>query len=144
MKQNYLSMIRSKKDSPRWYLVDAKNKILGRLVSKIIPILTGKNKPTYCSNINTGDRIIIINASKVSISGSKEKSKIYYKHSGRPGGMRRISFQNLKARFPSKIIEIAIKGMLPKGRRGRELFKNLRIYDNEYHNNYAQQPKLIN
>nr|WDB00100.1 ribosomal protein L13 [Cyanidium sp. THAL103] len=144
MKKNYLSITKYKKDSTRWYLVDAKNKILGRLISKIIPILTGKNKPTYCSSVNASDRIIIINASKISISGNKEKSKIYYKHSGRPGGMKTINFQKLKARFPAKIIEIAIKGMLPKGRRGRELFKNLRIYDNEYHNNYAQQPELIN
>jgi large subunit ribosomal protein L13 len=126
-----------------WYLVDAENKVLGRLASELARILRGKNKPTFTPHVDTGDYIIVINADKVNLTGKKWKEKVYYRHSGYPGGIKSISAENLKAKRPEDLIRLAVKGMLPKNRLGRKLFKKLKVYAGDEHPHQAQQPKHI-
>ena len=123
-----------------WFLVDAENKVLGRLASELANILRGKNKPTFTPHVDTGDCVIVINADKVNLTGKKWKDKIYYRHSGYPGGIKSISAENLKAKRPEDLIRYAVKGMLPKNRLGRKLFKKLKVYAGEAHPHQAQQP----
>ncbi len=133
-----------KEDVPRdWYLVDAENKALGRLASELAKILRGKNKPTFTPHVDTGDYVIVINADKVNLTGKKWKEKVYYRHSGYPGGIKSITADNLKAKRPEDLIRLAVKGMLPKNRLGRKLFKKLKIYAGAEHPHQAQQPKQI-
>ena len=113
--------------SKKWYVIDASNHTLGRLVTKISKILIGKEKTTYTPFLDTGDNIIVINAEKINVNGKKETQKLYRNHSGRPGGMRVEKLTNLRQRKPEKIIENAVKGMLPKGPLGREMFRNLKF-----------------
>jgi large subunit ribosomal protein L13 len=127
----------------KWYLIDAENQTLGRLASKVSRILIGKEKSVYTPFLDTGDYIIIINAEKVNLSGKKEKQKLYRNHSGRPGGMRTESLDKLRKRRPEKIIEHAVKGMLPKGALGRKRYKNLKVYKGEQHPHDAQTPELL-
>jgi|TARA_B110000977_G_C10975976_1_gene454232 large subunit ribosomal protein L13 len=127
----------------KWYLIDAENQTLGRLASKVSRILIGKEKSVYTPFLDTGDYIIIINAEKVNLSGKKEKQKLYRNHSGRPGGMRTESLDKLRKRRPEKIIEHAVKGMLPKGALGRKLYTNLKVYKGEQHPHDAQTPELL-
>nr|UNJ16401.1 ribosomal protein L13 [Boldiaceae sp.] len=128
----------------KWYLIDADGKTLGRLASFVANTLTGKKKSIYTPNLDLGDNVIIINSSKIKTSGNKENQKIYYHHSGRPGGLKTESLAKLRLRIPNRIIEKAVKGMLPKGRLGRQLFTNLKVYDGSYHPHEAQKPELIN
>ncbi len=127
-----------------WYIVDAKKKILGRLVSKIIPILIGKNKSNYLPHVDNSDYIIIINASKILVTGNKLKNKKYYFHSGYVGGIKVISFIDMLKKSPEFIIRHAVKGMLPKNVLSRRKLKKLKIYSNSEYKEYAQKPVLIN
>lgn len=127
----------------KWYVIDAENQTLGRLATKVSQILVGKEKSIYTPFLDTGDYIIVINAEKISVSGKKERQKIYRNHSGRPGGMRTESLEKLRERRPEKIIEHAVKGMLPKGALGRKLYTNLKVYKGEQHPHDAQTPELL-
>ena len=127
----------------KWYLIDAENQTLGRLATKISRVLIGKEKAMYTPFLDTGDYIIVINAEKISLSGKKEKQKIYRNHSGRPGGMRTETLEKLRERRPEKIIEHAVKGMLPKGPLGRKLYTNLKVYKGDQHPHDAQTPELL-
>nr|YP_010336573.1 ribosomal protein L13 [Rhodospora sordida]UNJ14979.1 ribosomal protein L13 [Rhodospora sordida] len=134
----------SKKDTiQKWYLIDAKEKGLGRLATEIANILRGKNKAIYLPHMDLGDFVIVINASDIIISGSKPMQKLYRRHSGRPGGMKIETLEQLQARLPNKIIENAVKGMLPKGSLGRQIFKKLKVYSSDIHPHEAQQPLLL-
>jgi large subunit ribosomal protein L13 len=128
----------------KWYIIDAKDQTLGRLASNISKILVGKDKSTYTPFLDNSDYIIVINAEKINISGKKEKQKLYRNHSGRPGGMRIETFSQLRQRRPEKIIEHAVKGMLPKGSLGRKIYTNLKVYKGDQHPHGAQTPKLLN
>lgn len=126
-----------------WYVVDATNKTLGRLASEIARRLRGKHKPEYTPHMDTGDYIVVINARQVRISGNKANNKMYYNHSEYPGGMKSINFAKLIEKKPELIIEKAVKGMLPKGPLGREMFRKLRVYPGAEHKHSAQQPKPL-
>ena len=128
----------------KWYVVDAADKRLGRLATEVANILRGKNKPTFTPNMDTGDFVIVINAEKVSVTGNKRQQKLYRRHSGRPGGMKVETFDQLQNRIPERIIEKAVKGMLPKNALGRKLFTNLKVYAGAEHPHAAQQPEAIN
>ncbi|MGD1855350.1 MAG: 50S ribosomal protein L13 [Leptolyngbyaceae cyanobacterium] len=128
----------------KWYVVDATDKRLGRLATEIASILRGKNKPTFTPNMDTGDFVIVINAEKVDVTGRKREQKLYRRHSGRPGGMKVETFAQLQNRIPERIIEKAVKGMLPKNALGRKLFTNLKVYAGAEHPHEAQQPEAIN
>ncbi|MDV3351803.1 50S ribosomal protein L13 [Leptolyngbyaceae cyanobacterium CCMR0082] len=127
----------------KWYVVDAADKRLGRLATEIANILRGKNKPTFTPNMDTGDFVIVINAEKVNVTGNKRQQKLYRRHSGRPGGMKVETFDQLQNRIPERIIEKAVKGMLPKNALGRKLFTNLKVYAGPEHPHAAQQPETI-
>jgi large subunit ribosomal protein L13 len=127
----------------QWYLVDAENQTLGRLASEVASVLRGKNKPTYTPHLDTGDFVIVINADKVRVSGNKATQKIYRRHSGRPGGMKTETFEHLQARLPERIVEKAIKGMLPHNALGRQLFRKLKVYKGSDHPHAAQQPQVL-
>ena len=126
-----------------WYLIDAENKTLGRVASQIAQILIGKHKSDYSYHLDTGDYIVVINAEKIMLSGKKTKTKLYYSHSGRPGGMKTKTFSQLQSYIPERIIEKSVKGMLPKGPLGRNLFRKLKVYATNEHPHVAQQPILI-
>ena len=126
-----------------WFVVDAENKVLGRLASELAKILRGKNKPTFTPHVDTGDFVIVINADKVSLTGKKWKEKVYYSHSGYPGGIKSITAENLKAKRPEDLIRFAVEGMLPKNRLGRKLFRKLKVYVGSEHPHQAQQPQRI-
>ena len=127
----------------QWYVVDATGYRLGRLASEIADIIRGKNKPDYTPHMDTGDFVIVINADKVTVSGNKGNEKLYRRHSGRPGGMKVETFNQLQRRIPERIIEQAVKGMLPKNRLGRQLAKKLKVYAGPEHPHQAQQPVEI-
>jgi len=127
----------------QWYLVDAEGLRLGRLASEVAKILRGKHKPTYTPHLDTGDFVIIVNADKVAVTGRKASQKLYRRHSGRPGGMKVESFEKLQARVPERIIEQAVRGMLPKNRLGRQLFTKLKVYAGADHPHQAQKPEVL-
>lgn len=126
-----------------WYIIDASGKILGRLASKIACILRGKSKTTYTPTIYTGAYIIVINAKHIKITGNKYNNKLYYHHTGHVGGIKSISFKDLANKNPRKLIEKAVKGMLPKGPLSSEMLSNLKAYEDEAHIHQAQDPKLL-
>jgi large subunit ribosomal protein L13 len=126
-----------------WYVVDAADQRLGRLASEIAMILRGKNKPTYTPHMDTGDFVVVINAEKVAVTGKKRTQKLYRRHSGRPGGMKTETFAKLQARVPERIIEQAVKGMLPKNSLGRQLFTKLKVYTGAAHPHQAQKPQVL-
>ncbi|BAS55919.1 MULTISPECIES: 50S ribosomal protein L13 [Leptolyngbya] len=126
-----------------WYVVDAAGQRLGRLATEIAMVLRGKNKPTYTPHLDTGDFVIVINADKIDVTGKKRSQKLYRRHSGRPGGMKTESFEKLQARLPERIIEQAVKGMLPKNSLGRQLFTKMKVYAGAEHPHAAQQPKVL-
>jgi large subunit ribosomal protein L13 len=126
-----------------WFLVDAKGKILGRLASKIAQRLKGKHKPEYTTHIDTGDCIVVINAGSIQVTGRKAKDKLYHHHSGYPGGLKEESFESLVARRPEHLIELAVKGMLPKNPLGRAMLRKLKIYAGAEHPHSAQQPEIL-
>lgn len=128
----------------QWYVVDAENQRLGRLATEIAKTLRGKNKPSFTPNLDAGDFVIVVNAEKVVVTGKKSDEKLYRRHSGRPGGMKSETFAQLQARIPERIIEQAVKGMLPKNALGRQLFTKLKVYAGPDHPHQAQQPKVLN
>ena len=128
----------------QWYIVDAKNKTLGRLATQVASILRGKNKPYFTPYLDVGDCVIVINSEKIKVTGNKNSEKLYRNHSGRPGGMKVENFEKLQKRLPNRIIEKAIKGMLSKGPLGRNIFRNLYIYSSNSHPHESQKPEKIN
>lgn len=127
----------------KWYLIDAEGAILGRLATKIATYLRGKNKPIFTPNIDTGDFIIVVNADKIRLTGKKPENKVYYHHSGYPGGLKAELAKDLLKRKPEKIITDAVWGMLPKGRLGRTLLKKLKVYRGPDHPHQAQNPEKL-
>lgn len=128
---------------PEWRLVDAKGKVLGRLASEIARRLRGKHRPEYTPNMNTGDYIVVINAREVRVTGDKAARKTYYRHTGYPGGIKSATFAEMIQRRPEWVIEKAVKGMLPRGPLGRDMFRKLRVYAGAEHQHAAQQPKPL-
>jgi large subunit ribosomal protein L13 len=126
-----------------WHLVDADGKTLGRLASEIARRLRGKHKAIYTPHVDTGDYIIVINARKIRVTGNKVKDKMYYRHSGYPGGIKSESFGKLIARKPERVLELAVKGMLPKGPLGRAMFRKLRVFSGAEHAHTAQKPEPL-
>ena len=126
-----------------WYVVDAEGKTLGRIATEIARRLRGKHKAEYTPHVDTGDYIIVINAEKVTVTGNKFKDKVYYAHSGFPGGLKSTTFDKLQAAKPEMIIEKAVKGMLPRGPLGRAMFRKLKVYAGTEHNHAAQQPQVL-
>ncbi len=127
----------------KWYLVDAEGKTLGRLCAQIATYLRGKHKPEYTPHVDTGDYIVVVNAEKIAASGNKMQDKMYYTHSQFPGGFREISLEKLLAKHPERVIELAVKGMLPKNPLGRQMFRKLKVYAGVDHPHAAQQPQVI-
>ncbi len=127
----------------KWYLIDCSGKKLGRLSVQIANILRGKNKPEYTPNSDVGDFVVLINAERVEISGNKSKDKIYFKHTGYPGNLKEINFQDLLNKDPEKVLRNAVKGMLPKNRLNRQIIKKLKVYDDGNHPHEAQNPEEL-
>jgi large subunit ribosomal protein L13 len=126
-----------------WYVVDATNKVLGRLASQIALRLRGKHKPIFTPHMDTGDFIVVTNVEKIRVTGNKAQDKLYHRHSGYPGGITTTSFEKMQARFPERILQKAVKGMLPKGPLGYRMFKKLKCYAGDAHPHTAQQPKTL-
>ncbi|MCI9139855.1 50S ribosomal protein L13 [bacterium 1XD42-8] len=127
----------------KWYVVDASGKTLGRMASEIAKILRGKNKPIFTPHMDTGDYVIVVNADKVAVTGKKLEQKIYYHHSGYVGGMKETKLKEKLAKKPEQVIELAVKGMLPKGPLGRQMYKKLFVYAGPEHNHAAQKPEVL-
>lgn len=127
----------------KWYVVDAEGQTLGRLASQVASILRGKHKPTFTPHVDTGDHVIIINASKVELTGKKLTDKIYYRHTMHPGGLKQRTALEMRTKFPERMLELAIKGMLPKGSLGRQTVKKLNVYAGAEHPHQAQQPEVL-
>jgi len=123
-----------------WYIVDADDKVLGRLASEIARVLRGKHKPIFTPHVDTGDHVIVINAGKVRLTGDKLEKKVYYRHTGYPGGIKSITARNLLKKKPEAVVEKAVRGMLPKNRLGRAMFKKLKVYAGGEHPHQAQRP----
>lgn len=126
-----------------WFVVDASNKVLGRMATEIARRLRGKHKAEYTPHVDTGDYIVVLNAEKVTVTGNKFTDKTYYRHSGFPGGIKSTSFDKLQKKDPVRIIELAVKGMLPRNPLGREMFRKLKIYAGSEHPHTAQQPIVL-
>ena len=126
-----------------WYVIDATDVVLGRLASEVASRLRGKHKAVYTPHVDTGDYIVIVNAEKVRVTGNKEKAKTYYKHSGYPGGMKARTLDKVRESHPERIIETAVKGMLPKNPLGRAMFRKLKVYAGPEHQHQAQQPQTL-
>ena len=126
-----------------WFVIDATDKTLGRMATEIAMRLRGKHKPEFTPHVDTGDYIVVVNAEKVAVTGNKRDDKMYYRHSGYPGGLKSMSFDKLVQRAPERIIELAVKGMLPKNPLGRAMFRKLKVYSGPDHNHVAQQPKAL-
>lgn len=139
MKNTYMQ--KKEEVSRKWYVIDATDVVLGRLASKTAHILRGKHKPTYTPHIDCGDYVIIVNASKVALTGDKLDKKIYYNHSGYTGGLRERTARVMKESYPVEMVERSVKGMLPKGRLGRQMYKKLFVYAGSEHPHAAQKPK---
>ena len=136
--------VTDKTADPKWYVIDAADKVLGRLATQIANHLRGKHKPEFTPHADAGDYIIVLNADRIKITGSKASDKIYYRHSGYPGGLKEMTFEKLQAKNPTQVIEIAVKGMLPKNPLGRSMLRKLKIYTGTEHPHTAQQPITIN
>ncbi|ABS20511.1 50S ribosomal protein L13 [Bacillus cytotoxicus] len=126
----------------KWYVVDAEGQTLGRLASEVASILRGKHKPTFTPHVDTGDHVIIINAEKVHLTGNKLNDKIYYRHTQHPGGLKQRTALEMRTNYPVQMLELAIKGMLPKGRLGRQMSKKLNVYAGAEHPHQAQKPEV--
>ena len=127
----------------RWYVVDAADQRLGRLATKVASTLRGKHKAIFSPHMDTGDFVIVVNAEKVVLTGRKEDQKVYYRHSGRPGSLKEETARHLRTRRPIKLVEIAVKGMLPKNRLGRQLYRKLKVYAGPDHPHQSQQPAVL-
>ncbi len=126
-----------------WFVVDAEGKTLGRLASEVAKILRGKHKPNYSPSVDVGDYVIVINAEKIRVTGRKLDQKFYYRHSGYPGGLKAVRLRDMLAKHPTRVIEHAVRGMLPKNRLGRRMFKKLKVYAGPDHPHKAQRPKPL-
>ena len=126
-----------------WFVVDATDKVLGRLASEVASRLRGKHKAEYTPHVDTGDHIVIVNAEKIRVTGNKAEAKRYYRHSGFPGGIKEVALGEQLQRYPARVIESAVKGMLPKNPLGRAMFAKLRVYAGPEHRHQAQQPKVL-
>jgi len=126
-----------------WYVIDATDVVLGRLASQVATLLRGKHKPSFAPHVDSGDYVIVVNAAKVALTGSKREDKIAYRHSGYPGGLRAVSYAQLLERFPERAVEKAVRGMLPKNTLGREQLKKLKVYAGPDHPHAAQQPQAF-
>ncbi len=127
----------------RWVLVDARDQRLGRLATRIARMLMGKDKPSFTPGVETGDFVVVINAEKITVTGNRMDDKVYYRHSGYPGGLKRITLRDQLARFPERVLQSAVWGMLPHNRYGRKLMKRLKIYAGAEHPHEAQQPQPL-
>ena len=125
----------------KWYVIDAEDKTLGKVAAEIAMILRGKKKPIYTPHVDCGDYVVVVNAEKVAVTGKKEKQKIYKNHSGYPGGLKETTLAELRAKKPEEIIRHAVKGMMPKGKLGRQMFKKLKVYAGPEHPHVAQNPE---
>ncbi len=126
-----------------WYVIDASDKVLGRMAAEIAHRLRGKHKPEYTPHVDTGDYIVVVNAEKVAVTGNKANAKKYYHHTGFPGGIKETSFRELIQDHPERVIETAVKGMLPRNKLGRAMFSKLKVYAGDQHRHEAQQPKIL-
>ena len=126
-----------------WYVVDAQDKVLGRLAVQIATRLRGKHKPEYTPHIDTGDFIVVVNAAKLRVTGRKDERKVYYRHTGYPGGLKETNFKKLQAKKPTRVLQLAVKGMLPKGPLGYAMLRKLKVYAGATHPHSAQQPKAL-
>ena len=136
-------MLRKEDVNTKWFVIDAEGQNLGRVASKAAHILRGKHKPTFTPHVNCGDAVIIINASKVNLTGYKLDKKVYFNQSGYPGGLRERTAKVMKEKYPVEMVERAIKGMLPKNRLGRDMFRNLYVYEGSEHKHEAQKPEKL-
>jgi len=135
--------VKAKDVERKWYIVDASGKTLGRVAVKIASVLRGKNKPYYTPHQELGDYVVVVNADKIAVTGNKRAAKVYYRHSGHAGGLKAETFEKVIARKPTFPLETAIRGMLPKNRLGRKLFKNVKVYAGESHPHGAQKPEQM-
>ena len=127
----------------QWFLVDAENQTLGRLATEVASVLRGKTNPNFTPHLDTGDFVVVVNADKIRVTGKKAEQKLYRRHSGRPGGMKVETFNSLQNRLPERIVEKAIKGMLPHNALGRQLFRKLKVYKGPEHPHAAQKPQIL-
>ena len=127
----------------KWYVIDAEGQTLGKLAVEAAMLLRGKKKPTYTPHIDTGDYVIVINAEKVAVSGKKESDKVYKRHSGYPGGLKETNFEDMMAKHPTEAVRHAVKGMMPNGKLGRQMYKKLKVYAGPEHNHAAQKPEVL-
>ena len=127
----------------KWYVVDAEGKTLGRMASEIVRVLRGKHKPIFTPYLDTGDYVIVVNADKIKVTGKKLKQKIYYHHSGYVGGMKETTLKEMLAKKPERVVELAVRGMLPKGPLGRQMYKKLFVYAGPEHKHAAQKPEVL-
>lgn len=126
----------------KWYIIDATNKTLGRLATEVANLLRGKHKPIYTPHVDTGDHVIVINSEKVKLTGNKLLQKKQYRHSGFPGGLKEVNYQTLLEKHPERVIEVAVKGMIPRNRLGRQVIKKLKVYRGSEHPHQAQKPEV--
>lgn len=136
-------MLKKENVEHKWYIIDADGKNLGRVASKAAHVLRGKHKPTFTPHVDCGDNVVIINAGKVNLTGDKLDKKMYYNHSGYPGGLRERTAKVMRANYPIEMVERAIKGMLPKGRLGRQMYTKLFVYEGSEHKQTAQKPEVL-
>ena len=135
--------VREQDVQQEWYVVDAQGQTLGRLATQIATILRGKHKPLYTPHVDCGDYVIVVNADKIHVTGQKMTQKVYYRHSGYPGGIKKVTLRDQLQKFPTRVIEAAVRGMLPKNRLGRRMFRKLKVYAGPNHPHQAQQPKSL-
>ena len=136
------TMAKANEVDRKWYVIDAEDKVLGRLATEVANILRGKNKPIYTPHVDTGDFVIVINAEKVKLTGNKWEDKIHASHTGYPGGRREVAYKEIREKYPERVIEYAVKGMLPKSRLGRSMFGKLKVYAGPNHPHEAQKPEV--
>ncbi len=136
--------LRTQDIEQKWYLIDCSDQTLGRLSVKVANILRGKNKPEFTPNSDVGDFVVLVNAKNLKVTGSKREDKIYYRHTGYPGGIKQINFKDLLEKDPEKVIRLAVKGMLPKNKLNRQIIKKLKVYAGEEHPHEAQKPEVMN
>ena len=136
------TMAKANEVDRKWYVIDAEDKVLGRLATEVANILRGKNKPIYTPHVDTGDFVIVINAEKVKLTGNKWEDKIHASHTGYPGGRREVAYKEIREKHPERVIEYAVKGMLPTSRLGRSMFGKLKVYAGPNHPHEAQKPEV--
>jgi len=144
LKQEKITRFVKTDDADRkWYVVDATDQVLGRLAAKVASVIRGKNKPSFTPNMDTGDFVIVVNADKIKMTGKRELQKTYFRHTGYPGGGKELSYQQMKEKHPERIVEFAVRGMLPKTKLGRQLGKKLKVYVGSDHPHTAQKPEIL-